>query len=524
MQKYAILTRFDVENADETARVGCMVRERALHLLGVTRDGRGIVGDNPLEYGNARSMRVQKPGTAAALLAEVRAYAAQQGLDLVGWDSDAKVATFAVLTPTVREIRGAWARTLKVQPHEVDVFAEYSKDEPRFERIVARVPSTSITADRRVSNLQELAAAIPGFTSGWSIEENTLTGRVDFTYGVKAELPRLVPLADILPDCLSPEDWAFSAFGKDAFGRISGHDLSRGPHTLLFGPTNSGKTVAINAMLVSRLVRGHDLLIIDPTKALDFPWAEEFALAIATTYAEAHAAIDWVTAEHERRKAIMQKHRVPNWKKLAPEVRAAEGIKPLTVLADELTTLLQPVKVNQALPKGSPERAAMEAESLAVATIDEGLRKVTAVMRASGIFAILATQKAKGENMGVNGTTLRSNSQNAVYIHPVGTNAEKAAVSLLFDSRTDDAVALAEAMGGPNSPLHPGVAVTMAESGDLAALRVAYAEPEDIPALLHARGVPTVTPLNLGAQQAPAPSPAAPAAAPAEPVIPADWR
>lgn len=509
MQTYAILPRFDVDSAEETARIGCMVRERDLHLLGVTRDGRGIVGDNPLEYGNPRTLPVQKQGSPAALLAEVRVYAETHGLDLVGWDADSRVATFATLTPTVRAIRARWAAVLGVQPHDLDLFTEYAMGEPRFERIVARIPSKAIAEDRRVGILAELAKAIPGYTAGWTIQEDALTGRVEFTYGVKAELPPFVALAEILPDRLSPEDWAFSAFGKDTFGRVSGHDLSRGPHTLLFGPTNSGKTVAINAMLVSRLVRGHDVLIIDPTKALDFPWAEEFALAIATTFPEAHAAIDWVTGEHERRKAIMQKHRVPNWKKLAPEVRAAEGIKPLTVLADELTTLLQGVKVNQALPKGSPQRVAMEAEALAVATIDEGLRKVTAVMRASGIFAVLATQKAKGENMGVNGTTLRSNSQNAVYIHPVGTDVEKASVSLMFDSRTDDAVALAQAMDvkNPDGSRNPGIAVTMAESGDLTALRVAYAESEDIPALLHARGVPTVTPLNLGGVTAPAPQP-----------------
>ncbi len=252
MQKHAILTRFDVENPDETARIGCMVRERDLHLLGVTRDGRGIVGDNPFEYGNACSMRVQKPGTAAALLAEVRAYAVHQGLDLVGWDPDTMTVTFAVLTPTVRAIRARWASILNVQPHDFDVHAEYAVSEPRFERIVARIPSKAIAEDRRVGILAELAKAIPGYTSGWSIEENPLTGRVDFTYGVPRGLPDSVPLTSLLPARATDSTWRCFPMGDSADGTQVIYDSEDGVHAIVTGPTGSGKSVLLRTMMAGR--------------------------------------------------------------------------------------------------------------------------------------------------------------------------------------------------------------------------------------------------------------------------------
>lgn len=507
MQTYAILTRFDVDDADATARIGCMVRERDLHLLGVTRDGRGIVGDNPLEYGNPRTLPAQKQGTPAALLAEVRVYAEQNGLDLVGWNPDTREATFATLTPTVRAIRARWASILNVQPHEIPVFAEYAKGEPRFERIVARIPSKAIAAERRASILAELAAVISGYTPGWRIAEDALTGTVTFQYGVEERLPSTVPLADIMPDRYDPEQWAFSAFGKDVNGQPAGHDLSVAPHVALAGETGGGKTYCINAMLASRRARGHRILIIDPAKALDFPWAREYALAIAETYPEAHAAMKWIQSENERRKAVLKRYGVAKIQELTPEQRAEHDIQPLTVIADELATALDPWKVSSSLQKGTPEHARQVALSEAKSALDSGLNEIAATMRAVGVYGIFATQKMLASAFGEHGSTLRSNSGNKVYIHlHVKETANTADLRLLFDTTTD-ADAAADAVARLNQEGAYGLAVTTA-NGRVMPVRVADANGKYIPALFEALGVPKETsPLNLGAQQAPAPTP-----------------
>lgn len=521
MQKYAILTRFDVDDPDVTARIGCMVRERDLHLLGVTRDGRGIVGDNPLEFGNPRTLPVQKQGTPATLLAEVRAYAEAHGLDLVGWNPDISEATFATLTPTVRAIRARWASILNVQPHEIPVFAEYAKGEPHFERIVARIPSKAIAEDRRVGILAELAKAIPGYTAGWSIEENPLTGQVDFTYGVPAALPQRVSVAEILPERVTPERWAFSAFGKNARAAVAGHDLSASPHVLIGGSTGTGKTVAITAMLASRLMHGHDVIILDPIKGVDFEAFRDFARYIAETYEESLAGMNWLLAEAQRRKAVLKAHRAVKWQDLDPAVREAEGIKPLTVCIDELGQLFSIIKPNGALPKEDPTRKAQEALATQKALLDAGTGEIARAYRFVGLYLVLATQKLLVSMLGANGSDLRSNCGNAVYLHRPGAAVERGDISLAFDSATDRVI---DRIAALDDGVSPGLAVTIAETGDIDAIRVAYSPPAEVEALLHARGVPTVSPLHLGAQQAPAPSPAAPAAAPAEPLIPADWR
>lgn len=514
MQKYSILPQFAVDNPGETARIGCMVAATGYHLQGITRDGRGLVGRDPLTYGAMRSAAVQKQGTAQALLAEVRVYAEQNDLDLVGWNPDTKVATFAILTPVVRAIRKRWAEVLGVQPHDIDIFAEYAADEPRLERIVARVPSKTIAADRRAGILTELASAIPGYTSGWAIEENALTGRVDFTYGVADALPRRVSVADILPLTVTPKRWDFSCFGMNARGVLAGHDLSASPHVLIGGSTNTGKTVAITSMLASRLMHGHDVIILDPIKGVDFEAFRPFARFIAETYEESLSGMEWVLAEAQRRKAVLKAHRAVKMQDLPDEVRAAEGIKPLTIVVDELGQLFSIIKPNAALPKDDPTRLAQEALAIQKALLDAGTGEIARAYRFVGLYLVLATQKLLVSMLGANGSDLRSNCGNAVYLHRPGAAVERGDISLAFDSATDRVIERIDAL---DDKVSPGLAVTIAETGGIDAIRVAYSTPADVEALLRARGVPIVTPLNPGA----APAPAAPVAASPAPVEPA---
>lgn len=522
MQEPCFLPQFDVNSAGATARIGQMVRNMTAkfpgfaesHLLGVKADGTGIVGDDPLEYGGAKQRTVQKDGTAAALLAEVRAYADANGLDLVGWNPNAKVATFATLTPVVRALRARWASIMTVQPDEVEVHVVYSAEEPRLERVVARIPTKAIQEDRRANTFAELSKVLRplGFTSGWSISEDESTGIVTFQYGVEERLPSTVPLADILPDRYDPEQWAFSAFGKGVNGATLGHNLNVAPHVALAGETGGGKTYCINAMLASRRARGHRILIIDPAKALDFPWARDYALGIAETYPEAHAAIKWVQEENQRRKAVLKRYDAAKMQELTPEQRLEHDIQPLTVIADELATALDPWKVSSSLQKGTPEHARQVALSEAKSALDSGLNEIAATMRAVGIYGIFATQKMLASAFGEHGSTLRSNSGNKVYIHlHVKKTANAADLRLLFDTATD-ADEAADAVARLNQEDTYGLAVTTA-NGRVTPVRVADANGKYIPALFEALGVPKETsPLNLSAppsSTAPAPAPAA---------------
>ncbi|MEZ3155937.1 FtsK/SpoIIIE domain-containing protein [Microbacterium sp. BWR-S6Y] len=523
MQAHAILPRFAVNDPDETARIGCMVRAMTAkfdgftqtHLVGVTRDGRGIISSNPLEYGNAEAHIVQKPGTAAALLAEVRVYAESNSRDLVSWNPDSKTATFATLTPTVRSIRAAWARILKVQPHEVDVFAEYAKDEPRFERIVARLPSTSITADRRVSNLQELAAAIPGYTSGWNIEENARTGRVDFTYGVPRALPDSVPLTSLLPVQATDSTWRCFPMGEGTGGTQVIYDSEDGVHAIVTGPTGSGKSVLLRTMMAVALANGSDIVIMDgsPKQGLDFLRLKGYALGWAGEPVGAAALLDAVYDEMKRRASILPQYDgVTNWHELPADVREREGIRQLVVFIDEAAALML-LKDLKGLDKNDPKVAAAIAVNQAKTNFKMTLDDLARESRFVGIRLILGFQRPDASI--IDGPT-RANFPTMVQLKTPGKPLKQESLRMVFPG---DDLPLAEAEFRALDNGRKGLAVAMQDGGDVVGFRVAYAHPDEISGLLAERGIhPT------GRTLTPVAEVPALTADPVPPEVPAAWR
>lgn len=520
MQKYAILTRFDVDDPDATARIGCMVRERDLHLLGVARDGRGIVGANPLEYGNPRPSTVQKQGTPAALLAEVRVYADQQGLDLVAWDEGTKTATFATLTPTVRAIRARWAEILHVQPHDIDLFAEYAKGEPRFERIVARVPSKAITAERRAGILTELAAAIPGYTSGWTITEDARTGRVDFVYGVPRGLPDSVSLSSLLPARVTDSTWRCFPMGDSADGTQVIYDSEDGVHAIVTGPTGSGKSVLLRTMMTVALANGSDIVIMDgsPKQGLDFLRLKEYALGWAGEPVAAAALLDSVYDEMKRRASILPQYDgVTNWHELPADVREREGIRQLVVFIDEAAALML-LKDLKGLDKNDPKVAAAIAVNQAKTNFKMTLDDLAREARFVGIRLILGFQRPDASI--IDGPT-RANFPTMVQLKTPGKPLKQESLRMVFPG---DDLPLAEAEFRALDNGRKGLAVAMQDGGDVVGFRVAYAHPDEIPGLLAERGIrPTGRRLTPASRPSPAAPTPTPAAAPAAAEAPA-WR
>ena len=124
--------------------------------------------------------------------------------------------------------------------------------------------------------------------------------------------------------------------GKD----ISGHpvvvDLARMPHLLVAGTTGSGKSVAVNAMILSMLynARPQDLrlIMIDP-KMLELSVYEgipHLLAPVVTDMKEAASALRWCVAEMDRRYALMAHLGVRNVANYNRKVQAAiEADEPL---------------------------------------------------------------------------------------------------------------------------------------------------------------------------------------------------
>ncbi|HKA41689.1 MAG TPA: DNA translocase FtsK 4TM domain-containing protein [Burkholderiales bacterium] len=188
------------------------------------------------------------------------------------------------------------------------------------------------------------------------------------------------------------------ALGKDIAGNPVVADLGRMPHLLIAGTTGSGKSVAINAMLLSLVYKSPPsqvrLILIDP-KMLELSVYEgipHLLAPVVTDMRQAANALGWCTGEMDRRYKLMNALGVRNMAGFNQKVREAEKAK---------TPILNPLSL-------SPEnREPLHEMSLIVVVIDEladmmmvvgkKLEELVARLaqkaRAAGIHLVLATQR-----------------------------------------------------------------------------------------------------------------------------------
>ncbi len=188
------------------------------------------------------------------------------------------------------------------------------------------------------------------------------------------------------------------ALGKDITGKPMVADLARMPHLLVAGTTGSGKSVAINAMILSLLYKSTPaevrLILVDP-KMLELSMYEgipHLLAPVVTDMRQAAYALGWCVAEMDRRYKIMSAISVRNITGYNQKVR--EGIEKK-----------QPLKHPFSLTPESPED--LEPLPFVVVVIDEladlmmvSGKKVEELIarlaqksRACGIHLILATQR-----------------------------------------------------------------------------------------------------------------------------------
>ena len=195
------------------------------------------------------------------------------------------------------------------------------------------------------------------------------------------------------------------ALGKDISGEAVVADLAKMPHLLVAGTTGSGKSVAINAMLLSILFKSTPedvrMILIDP-KMLELNIYEGIPHLIApvvTDMKEAANALRWCVAEMERRYRLMAALGVRNISGYNRKIReAAAAGKPIKdPLFDRKELLLDP----------DAEPDDLETLPYIVVVVDEFADMIMVVgkkveeliarlaqkARASGIHLLLATQR-----------------------------------------------------------------------------------------------------------------------------------
>lgn len=233
----------------------------------------------------------------------------------------------------------------------------------------------------RVSNLTDdiaLALAAPGVR---------IFAPVPGTNYVGIEVPNkkreTVLLGDVLKD--APTGPLQIAIGKDVEGNCIVSDLATMPHLLIGGTTGSGKSVAINGMIMSILMRATPsevrMIMIDPKRVEFTPYngIPHLYVPVVTEAREAASALSWAVAEMERRLKVFSKIGARNigqynakvQKGLEIEGNTAEEMPYLVIVIDELADLMMNVGKE----------------------VEFSISRLAQLARAAGIHLIVATQR-----------------------------------------------------------------------------------------------------------------------------------
>jgi S-DNA-T family DNA segregation ATPase FtsK/SpoIIIE len=191
------------------------------------------------------------------------------------------------------------------------------------------------------------------------------------------------------------------ALGKDIGGKPVVTELTRMPHLLVAGTTGSGKSVALNAMILSILykatARDVRLIMIDP-KMLELSVYEgipHLLTPVVTDMKEAANALRWCVAEMERRYRLMAALGVRNISGFNRRVReaAAQGT-PLRDPSFDLALEGEQAPVLEPLPYIVVVVDELADMMMTVGKkVEELIARLAQKARASGIHLILATQR-----------------------------------------------------------------------------------------------------------------------------------
>ncbi len=194
------------------------------------------------------------------------------------------------------------------------------------------------------------------------------------------------------------------AMGKDISGAPLVADLGKMPHALVAGTTGSGKSVAINTMILSLLYKATPeevrLIMIDP-KMLELSVYEgipHLLTPVVTDMKEASNALRWAVAEMERRYKLMSKMGVRNlagFNHLIDEATArGESVR------DPMFQLLNPLEEGEYFPVLSKLPSIVividelaDMMMIVGKKVEELIARLAQKARAAGIHLILATQR-----------------------------------------------------------------------------------------------------------------------------------
>ncbi len=200
---------------------------------------------------------------------------------------------------------------------------------------------------------------------------------------VGVEVPNMQSSLVYLKDILSSRDFTETkyklplALGKDITGQPVVADLSDMPHLLIAGTTGSGKTVCVNCLILSLLLKFSPeqlkLLMVDPkmVELALFNGMPHLLCPVVTEAKKAAVALNWLVGEMEERYRMLAKAGARNITAYNAQ-QVGQGKMPyIVIIVDELADLM----------------------SVSRDQIESAIARLAQLSRAVGIHLILATQR-----------------------------------------------------------------------------------------------------------------------------------
>lgn len=313
-------------------------------------------------------------------------------------------------SPTPRGNKGfspetleAMSRLLEIKLKEFNVDAEVVAVQPgpvitRFE--IQPAPGVKVA---RISNIAKDLARAMAMISVRVVE--VIPGKSVVGIEVPNQDREMVRLSEILTSqAFQGKGSPLSlALGKDIAGHPVVADLAKMPHLLVAGTTGSGKSVGVNAMILSMLFKAGPsdlrLIMIDP-KMLELSVYDKIPhllTPVVTDMKDAANALRWCVAEMERRYKMMSKLGVRNLdgcnKKILDAIAAGTPLsdplwKPGENVLDETAPELNKLPYIVVIIDEFADMMMIVGKK-----VEELIARIAQKARAAGIHLILATQR-----------------------------------------------------------------------------------------------------------------------------------
>ena len=258
-------------------------------------------------------------------------------------------------------------------------------------------PATGVKGSQIMNLIKDLARSL-SVVSIRVVE--TIPGKTCMGLEIPNPRRQMVRLSEILSskayaDLSSP---LTMALGKDISGHPVVADLARMPHLLVAGTTGSGKSVAINAMILSLLYKATAaevrLILIDP-KMLElsiYDGIPHLLAPVVTDMKQAASALNWCVGEMDRRYKVMSAMGVRNLagynQKIAEAERDEKSIgNPFSLTPEEP----EPLEHMPLIVVVIDELA--DLMMVVGKKVEELIARLAQKARAAGIHLIVATQR-----------------------------------------------------------------------------------------------------------------------------------